>query len=126
MPLAAEIGTGIDHTMRARVGGAPGQVSAVDAVDLLNRNVQPLPARQVPRGATPAPIGELRGLLARGGLDAGHSTQATAGAGSGWTPPQRNSRTAPYARIREYERVLGISFKIQPPQQSPEPTAPSL
>lgn len=117
--------------MGARVWVVPGQVSAAAAIDLLNRNAQPVnaqpvPARQALPGPSPTPTGELRGLLAQNGLDAGLSVLSTAPAGSGWTPSRKGGRAAFYGRFREYERVLGISFKIQPPQQAPELTSPSL
>lgn len=126
MPIVAGIGTGIDHAMGARVWVAPGQVSAADAIDLISRNAQPASARQALRGPSPTPVGELRGLLAHNGLYSGLSALPTAPVGSAWTPARRVSRAAPYARISEFERVLGISFKIQPPQQTPEPTSPGL
>jgi hypothetical protein len=126
-PFAAGIGAGIDHTKRAPIEAAQGQVSAAVAVDLLNRPaVQPLPTRQSPQGLLPTPIGGLRGLVSPGGLDAVLSGPPPAPAGAQWTPPRRTSQASPYVRIREYERVLGISFKIQPPQQSLETASPGL
>jgi len=126
-PIAAGIGAGIDHTKRAPIEAAQGQVSAAVAVDLLNRPaVQPLPMRPTPQGLAPAPIGGLRGLVVQGGLDVAFSGPSPAPTGAQWVPARRTSQASPYVRIREYERVLGVSFKIQPPQQTLEPASPGL
>lgn len=126
VPGAAAIGAGIDHASGTRASVVPGQVSAADAIELLNRNGQPASARQAPRGSGLSPMGELRGLLAQDGVYGGPSALLAKPSGPGWTPARRANRAAPYARISEYERVLGVSFKIQPPQQTPEPTSPGL
>ena len=126
-PLATGIGAGIDHSIRARSEAAQGQVGAAAAIDLLNRPAaQLLPTRPSPHGLVPTPIRGLRGLIAQDNLDIALSAAPSAPGGAQWTPPRRTNQASPYVRIREYERVLGISFKIQPPPQTPEPAAPDL
>lgn len=101
-----------------------GQVSVVDAIDLLNRPaVQALPSRQPSQDPAPTSIGGLRGLLTQGGLDVLTGVPTPARAGERWTAARRFSRTAPYIRFSEDERVLGVSFKIQPPKQTLEPAS---
>lgn len=122
--LAVGIGAGINHTLRAPVEAANGRVSVVDAIDVLSRSaIQPPTTRQPSQGPALTPIGGLRGLLAQGGLDALIAVPTPVRAGERWTAAPRISRAAPYIRFSEDERVLGISFKIQPPQQTREPTS---
>jgi hypothetical protein len=129
-PHSAHVGFGIDHTARARIATAQGQVSAVDAVDrlirpVLNRLVaQPLPTRQPPQAPAPTPISGLRGLLAHGGLDAALSLLPSDGTDGRVVTSRRANRAAPYIRFSEDEQVFGFSFKIQPPPQAPEVASP--
>lgn len=127
-PQAASVGVGIDYTMpvrvenarveHARAGASHGRLGAADAIDLLARPVaQPLPTRQPVQGATH--IGSLRGLLVPNALDAAR-LERPSGSAEDRLPLDRPSKgPKPYFRFSEEERVLGLSFKIQPP---PQPT----
>ncbi len=126
-PLTAGIGAGIDHTKRVHVEPAHGQLGVAGAVDQLSRPAtQSLTTRQPPQGLAPTAIGGLRGLVTRNGLDVPFSAPPPVPTGARWAPARQTSRATPYVRFREYERVLGISFKIQPPQQTPEPVSQGL
>ena len=124
-PLAASIGAGIDHTMRAPVSAVRSQVSVVDAIDRLNRPAaQPLPARQPLQALAPPAIRGLRGLVVPGGLDVALSALSPGPSNERVTTPRPFSRAAPYVRFSEQEQVLGLSFKIEPPPPVPEMTSP--
>jgi len=122
---AVSVGVGIDHTMRTHVLAAQGQVGAIDAIDRLNRPIaQPLPTRQPAQDAARTPISGLRGLLDQGGLDSALSALPSGRSGEPATASRRASRAAPYVRFSDDEQVFGFSFKIQPPPQAPEVSAP--
>jgi hypothetical protein len=126
-PFAGGIGAGIDHTKRLPIEAAQGQVSAAAAIDLLKRPAaQPLPTNRSSQGLAPTRIGGLRGMDSRGGVDAALSGPPPAPSGARWAPARRAGSAAPYVRFSEYERVLGVSFKIQPPQRAPEAASPGL
>lgn len=125
MPPASGIGVGIDHTMRGAIIVVDGRVGAADAIALLARPLaRPLPTPQPPRGGAPNLIGGLRGLVFPRTLDAAQLEQPS-GSAEDRLPTQRPSKgPRPYFRFSEEERVLGLSFKIQPPPQPTEPASP--
>lgn len=123
-PSNANVGVGIDHTMHARSSVAAGWVSAVDAIDLLNRpTAHPVPTRRPPQGTVASPIGGLRGLL-QGRLEAATLLLPSGQPDGRLIGPRPSGRAMPYIRFGEGEQVFGFSFKIQPPPQAPELTSP--
>jgi len=119
------VGVGIDYTMHAPASAGPVGVGAATAIERLARPIaRALPARLAPQGLVPAGLTSgLRGLHASSALDS--AALARPRSTAEWVPKSQPSKgPMPYVRFSEEERVLGLSFKIQPPPQVPEVASP--
>ena len=130
-PSPMNVGVGIDYTMHPSAGhpstgAAPVGIGAANAIDLLTRPIaRPSPPRPSLQALVPGLTAGLRGLRVPSATD--RAALATPGSSGEWVskaPAYKGPR--PYVRFSEEERVLGLSFKIQPPPQVPEVASPSL
>lgn len=120
----ARVGAGIDYTQRVHPGAVQHGIGAATALERLSRPVkQDKAIEYLPRGSSPIPVGGLRGLLTPSAINS-DGLLAGSAVFDGQPPgPRASNRPMPYFRFGEGEQVYGLSFKIQPPPQVPEPTA---
>lgn len=120
-PSPVNVGVGIDYTMHEPAPASPIGVGAANAVERLART---LPVRVVPQALVPAGLTSgLRGLHASSALD--NAALLRPRSTDEWVSKSQPSKgPMPYVRFSEEERVLGLSFKIQPPPQVPEVASP--
>ena len=124
---AMNVGVGIDYTMQPPASTTPAGVGAANAIDLLSRPIaRAVPAaRPASQPLVPNLTSGLRGLRAPNAIDS--AALVTSRSSDEWvskSPQYKGPK--PYVRFSEEERVLGLSFKIQPPPQVPEVASPSL
>ncbi|MBV9835457.1 MAG: hypothetical protein JO055_13670 [Alphaproteobacteria bacterium] len=126
-PSVADVGAGIDYTLQPPANTAPVEVGAANAIDLLTRPItRALPAaRPALQALVPSLTSGWRGLRLPNAVDS--AALATSRSSDEWVSKSPSYKgPKPYVRFSEEERVLGLSFKIQPPPQAPEVASPSL
>jgi hypothetical protein len=122
-PTPVNVGVGIDYTMHVSASAISVGVGAANAVDLLTQPIaQASPTRPAPRALVPNLANGLRGLHAPSAIDSAGLAQPRSS--DEWVTKRPNKGPMPYVRFSEEERVLGLSFKIQPPPQVPEVVTP--
>jgi hypothetical protein len=125
-PSPVTVGVGIDYTVHGPFSAAPDGVGVANAIDRLARPIAlVVPARLAPRGLVPSLTSGLRGLHASDALESAALIRPRST--DEWVSKSRPSKgPMPYVRFSEEERVIGLSFKIQPPPQLPEVASPGL